>query len=215
MMLFVAPVAQAGIYQCFYADGSKQFSDNNCPSAVAQIDLSLKGSWMMRKPKGSRCKVVCDANRCACNRTKINIHDRKDAVLEAMRKLPKAHMRQRSSIQGCRNCPNRRKRASAVNACDLVVYQTVIKQFYRGVSKQLSTDLRETERNFNAVNASCDGPNAAKPKRETPYGELLSCKEQTEYRNSVSQSRLLYHRAQREYTQLKAGAIMLELDPPN
>lgn len=215
LSFFAAPAAHAALFQCFYEDGSTQYSDSNCPGAVAQVDTSLKGSWMMRKPKGSNCKVVCDADRCSCRRTQIKIFNKKDAVLEAMRKLPQAHLRQRSAIQNCRNCRKKHRRASSVNACDLVVYQTVIKQFYRAVSKQMASDLRSTKLEFDAATSSCDGPNAAKPKRETPYGELLSCKEQSEYRIAVTQSRLMYHRAQREFTELKAGATALELKLPS
>lgn len=213
-LLLAAPAAQAGMFQCFYADGSSRWSDNNCPSAVAQVDMSLKGSWMMRKPKGASCRVVCDGNSCSSGRTKIKLRNKKDAVLEAMEKLPKAHQRQRSVMQNCRNCRGKRRATSAANACDLVVYQSVIKQFYKGVSRQVSSDYHGGKRKLRAVQRSCNGPNAAKPQRETPYGKVLSCKEQTKYRTAVSNATLHYNRSRREFARLKAGSIVLELEAP-
>ncbi len=211
LVLFTPVVAEANVFKCFYEDGSTRLSDNNCPHAVAQVDLSLKGSWMMRKPKGSRCNVYCDSHYCSSNRAKIKVFNQKDALLESLDKLPKAHYRQRSAIHHCRNCRNKRRRTRTVNACDIVVYQTVIKQFFNGVSRQIVEDLETSKAKFEAVEKSCDGPDAAKPKRETAYGELLGCKEQSAYRVGVSQARLRYHRAQREHAQLIAGSDALEL----
>lgn len=213
-LLLVAPVAQASLFQCFFEDGSSSYSDNNCPEAVAQVDLSLKGSWMMRKPKGTRCQVRCNANRCACGGVSISLLNRKDALLKAMEKLPKAHMRQRSALSNCRKCPRSRRRSVAVNACDVVLYQSVIKQFYRGTSAQIVADSKASKAALEEVLRSCDGPGAAAPKSETPYGEKLSCKQQTAFRTAVTMAKLKHRRAQREYAQLKAGITVLDLSLP-
>ncbi len=210
----LSPSVGANVFQCFYEDGSHRYSDNNCPDAVAQVDLSLKGSWMMRRPKGSNCKVSCDSYRCACRGTRIDVSDRKDAVLEALDKLPKAHLRQRTALGSCRKCPRKRRRSVAVNACDIVVYQTVIKQFFKGASAQVAADLKRSESELALALHSCDGPNAAKPKAEVPYGEKLSCKEQTAFRTAVTVAKLRHNRAQREFAQLTAGATVLELPLP-
>lgn len=213
-LLLTAPMAHASLFQCFYEDGTSTYSDNNCPEAVAQVDLSLKGSWMMRKPKGTRCQVRCNANRCACSGVSISLSSRKDAVLKAMDKLPKAHMRQRSALSNCRKCPRSRRRSVAVNACDVVLYQSVIKKFYRGVSERIVAQSKSSKIALEKAQRSCDGPGAAAPKSETPYGEKLSCKQQSAYRTAVTFARLTHQRAQREIAQLTAGATVLELSQP-
>lgn len=213
-LLLIAPMAQAALFQCFYEDGSQVYSDNNCPEAVAQVDLSLKGSWLMRRPKGSRCEVSCNANRCASRGARISLLNKKDAVLKALHNLPKAHLRQRSAFSNCRKCPRSKRRSVAVNACDVVLYQSVIKQFYRHSSAQIVADAITSKIDLQAALSSCDGPGAAAPKSETPYGEKLSCKQQSAFRSAVTMATLKHQRMQREYAQLMAGATVLELQLP-